>query len=708
MAGLQTETTIEGMPITEVQIKDYLVTGKQFLSLWDQNGRCVDCNITTLNFFGASTKEEFNKRLVETAPPFQPDGSPSMPTWAKYLRDAYEQDGVISFDWLCKKIDDNSYASVRINFYRIQYLEQDVICAFGGRDSDDAGAKAEEGIDSCLADEMVHIMMDIAPVACYLYNHNFSVMDCNHHAIEMFEYDSKGEMNRSTITDNAPEYQPSGELSTEYAIQRITEAFQKGITKGEWTAKTKSGRIFRCETTIARITYKNEPAILIYMRETGEHLEHTRQAAEQRMAERRMRLMIDNMPMGCALFNTEQEMIDSNQAAATLFGFETKQDSIKDGWKRILLERQPDGSDSRVLVNNHTLIALKTGRTRFECIMQTIDGALIPVEVVLLRVNWQGEDGLIAFTRDMTTEYKYREVERMVKQRFQVLLDSSPLACMILDEDFEILEVNQRVQELFGLENKQEYIDRFFELLPEYQPDGRDSVEKIKEILKLAFEVGSAHFEWMHCDFAGELIPCEITFEQVELQDRRLVLGYTRDLRELKGVMSMKEHLEHLAFTDSLTGIYNRRYFMETAEADLRESDDRNQDFSLLMLDIDYFKDVNDKYGHLIGDEVLKVLSKRIKYALRSSSVVARYGGEEFVVMLKETNAVNAVKTAWRINNAVNSSNFFVEGIEIPVTVSIGVAAKTEKGLRLAHILKNADDALYRAKESGRNTVCEL
>ena len=160
-----------------------------------------------------------------------------------------------------------------------------------------------------------------------------------------------------------------------------------------------------------------------------------------------------------------------------------------------------------------------------------------------------------------------------------------------------------------------------------------------------------------------------------------------------------------LAFTDALTGAHNRRYLVETAEQELKECIEKDQNFSLIMIDIDHFKSINDRYGHACGDEVLKILTSRVRHILKHDTLFVRYGGEEFVVTLSGVSHEDAEKTAWRLQKAIKASAFRIGALEINVTASFGVASKTATSTTLSDIIHKADKALYRAKASGRNTV---
>jgi len=429
---------------------------------------------------------------------------------------------------------------------------------------------------------------------------------------------------------------------------------------------------------------------------------------EKRAVEEKLRVIIDNMPMVSNISCRNSNVIECNEEAPRIFGLRNKQEYMERFFE-LQPKLQPDGRDSYEKALAMEAIAFKNGQNRFEWMHQHINGDPIPCEVTLTRVIWQEEDHLLSFVRDLREYHAAQKRERMVMQRMQAMLDSSPLACAILDENFNenlnVLEVNQELLKLFELTNVQDYIGRFLDFSPKHQPDGRLSKVKWKEKVTLAFETGRAHFKWMCQTLDGKPIPCEMTLVCITSDDKKLLIGYMRDLREINEAISMVKQFEMMAFTDALTGARNRRYFTETAEQELLLCVKEERDFSLILFDIDHFKRVNDTNGHDIGDEVLKIVVARTRHNLKRGTLVARYGGEEFVVMLTNVNHENAVKVAWQIQKRIEESPFSANGLEIKITVSIGVAPKTAEHTTLSDIFKNADQALYHAKATGKNKV---
>jgi diguanylate cyclase (GGDEF)-like protein len=168
--------------------------------------------------------------------------------------------------------------------------------------------------------------------------------------------------------------------------------------------------------------------------------------------------------------------------------------------------------------------------------------------------------------------------------------------------------------------------------------------------------------------------------------------------------VTVMKTLEEAAYTDPLTGLYNRRYFMELSLKRFAQTKRLNQHCFAMMFDLDFFKKVNDTYGHPAGDFVLQTVSARISNALRSYDILARCGGEEFILLLTDINPGHVFKLAERIRHDIGKTPCYFEGKAIDITVSIGLAAGSHAAT-LAELLENVDKALYRAKAEGRNRV---
>jgi len=175
--------------------------------------------------------------------------------------------------------------------------------------------------------------------------------------------------------------------------------------------------------------------------------------------------------------------------------------------------------------------------------------------------------------------------------------------------------------------------------------------------------------------------------------------------REVAERQAVQAQLLEMATTDSLTGLYNRRYFMTTASQEFERARRYQTPLALLMLDADHFKSVNDRYGHHIGDEVLKALARNGQRQLREMDLFARLGGEEFAILLPQTD-LNAARTvAERVRQSIAAQPVAAEESTVSFTVSIGLAQLEPSTQNLDDLLRQADAALYQAKDNGRNRV---
>jgi diguanylate cyclase (GGDEF)-like protein len=165
------------------------------------------------------------------------------------------------------------------------------------------------------------------------------------------------------------------------------------------------------------------------------------------------------------------------------------------------------------------------------------------------------------------------------------------------------------------------------------------------------------------------------------------------------------ELLEKLATIDSMTGLYNRRHFLALAGAEWSRFQRYQRPLSILMIDIDHFKSVNDRYGHAVGDQAIISVATACQRGKRNSDVVGRLGGEEFAIFLPETDSAQAAVVAERIRESVAGHFLSVHNVQFKLTISVGIAAATASMPGTDALLRAADQALYQAKSEGRNRL---
>jgi diguanylate cyclase (GGDEF)-like protein len=170
--------------------------------------------------------------------------------------------------------------------------------------------------------------------------------------------------------------------------------------------------------------------------------------------------------------------------------------------------------------------------------------------------------------------------------------------------------------------------------------------------------------------------------------------------------MEMQRKYQRYAMTDALTGLHNRGWLDDAFDREVKRSERDQLPLSLIMIDVDKFKDYNDAYGHLAGDQVLATIAKAIRSPLRPNDLVARFGGEEFAVLLPETNVINARFIAERLRENVGHADLgMIDGKQLPnVTISLGISTRSPNDT-LDMLIAAADVAMYHAKQKGRNRV---
>lgn len=183
-------------------------------------------------------------------------------------------------------------------------------------------------------------------------------------------------------------------------------------------------------------------------------------------------------------------------------------------------------------------------------------------------------------------------------------------------------------------------------------------------------------------------------------------LGKLLTFHDVTEMKELQRRLETLATHDELTGLWNRRYLNDAAAREVEKARAEGSEFSVIMMDLDHFKKINDTYGHAAGDHVLIAVAKASQSSLRHDDIVGRFGGEEFLVLLPNTTAEAAKIVAEKLRAAIEACRATYDGQKLSVTVSLGIASFSPTCSTLKDILIAADLALYRAKDSGRNCVC--
>jgi len=300
------------------------------------------------------------------------------------------------------------------------------------------------------------------------------------------------------------------------------------------------------------------------------------------------------------------------------------------------------------------------------------------------------------------------------EKRFRLLSDNAPVLIWITDAQGKRIFANKAWALILG-EDVDENADVWINNIHR-----KDRAGYKKHIASLRDKPSPADFEYRFKKENGEY--CHLLERSVpRLEKNGTFMGLfatTVDITSLKKaekslrqanqvleaeVEKRTKEMRQMMLTDILTGTKNRRFLMESLDANILRSERYGSDLSLIFIDIDHFKNVNDDYGHLVGDNILVRVTKIIKEQVRECDELCRYGGEEFVILLPESNVDHAELLAQRILNAIRNTDMPEMNKSITVSAGLGQWQKGEKSL---DVLKKCDHALYKAKDTGRDRAC--
>lgn len=315
----------------------------------------------------------------------------------------------------------------------------------------------------------------------------------------------------------------------------------------------------------------------------------------------------------------------------------------------------------------------------------------LELRAILDRVN----ESLLIIARDITSDELLRQQLSISEKNYRTIFDSSTDMVVVHDaQSGQILDYNLRVYEKIKCNYDFFYSHEMLIFIHGKKVD-------LFSVLTLEGNARSHSFEAQCIRIKGDTFPVWIDSYVVEYNGRPSILSIIRDITEQK---KYEEELVRLSVTDVLTSLENRRSFYNIADKELSRFKRYQTQFSVAMVDIDHFKEVNDTHGHDIGDMVLKNVSRVLKESLRNLDSVFRFGGEEFIMLLPSTGADQCRIVCERVREKVaQTETTLSNGDTICCTVSIGISSCLKEDISIDSIVKRADEALYYSKEEGRN-----
>lgn len=310
----------------------------------------------------------------------------------------------------------------------------------------------------------------------------------------------------------------------------------------------------------------------------------------------------------------------------------------------------------------------------------------------------------ITANQRLLSEIEYRKrAERELEYReslFRGIFNNAAVGIALLNEEGYYRHANATLCRMTGYSEEELLRIRFEDIT--HTDDLEKSIQSKQGIFQGDYSCINCEKRFISKN--QEVLWAEVNLSAIHGKDNEITdaIVVVNDLTVRK---RMEKELLHQATTDCLTGVDNRLSFMRKTEREFNRAQRYKRDLALVLIDVDKFKDVNDHYGHLIGDRVLKDVVKACKAALRETDIIARIGGEEFAIVLLESDLETAKDAALRVQQNVSEAKVRYGDAEIQVTISMGIGIRREEDTNVDSIFKRADDALYSAKNSGRNKI---
>jgi diguanylate cyclase (GGDEF)-like protein/PAS domain S-box-containing protein len=312
--------------------------------------------------------------------------------------------------------------------------------------------------------------------------------------------------------------------------------------------------------------------------------------------------------------------------------------------------------------------------------------------------------------RTAELEAALRDNERMTRAvreseaKFRALVSQSMVGIVII-EDGKFTYSNAKFDEIFGY--SAEEVRRLGPLDVAVEEDRPLVAEMVR--VRATGDFDRVEYAFRGLRKSGEVADIEIHGSGLDIGGKVLLISLVMDITERvrteHEVQALQDRLREESTHDALTGLYNRRYLEDTLGRELIRAEREGYPISVIMGDLDHFKDVNDRHGHLAGDEVLRIFGELMKQYSRGSDIYCRYGGEEFLLVLPKMSEEDAVRRAEQLRKAIAAVPISFGPVQITVTASFGVATSPNDGRTSDELIAKADDALYEAKTAGRNRV---
>lgn len=482
---------------------------------------------------------------------------------------------------------------------------------------------------------------------------------------------------------------PTAEVSRAFLSRLRSSA--TGIDERVTLRHSESGQPLEARISARYTEIDGELALLLVVRDETDN-EQTRHALRE--VERKFTIVFNAAPDGIAIVRaSDRVIVDVNDYMCEIAGY-AREDLLGNPMGTLKVFDDADAAQ-----HGRQMLQRLGGFRNLELTLRHRQGEVIPALVSASVVNLDGEPCVLILVRDIRDQRRAEQALRRADARFRSAFEDAPMGIALVDAQLEIIEANHWLADMLGMKRNTLGGLGFTNVVPEDERAGL--CHSLMQLLH--DDNGPLHREQTLLGPDGQ--PRQAILHAVLQQDEASEPPYfIVQLVDITDIKRSQEQMERLAFYDPLTGLANRRLFMDRLEQSLQHSRRSGKPSALLFLDLDQFKAVNDTHGHDVGDELLKLIADRLRHAVRREDTVARLGGDEFNVLLHEVRDVDAAGQVAEHLLTVLREPAIVGGNRLEVTTSIGIAMIPSDGSDPTSLAQRADHAMYQAKQQGRNT----
>jgi len=544
----------------------------------------------------------------------------------------------------------------------------------------------QRAIEEALAEKELWLRSTFVALgeAVLILTPKMAILDANPAAEAMFGMDQADLQNRPVgdLHVNAKHY--------DNFLARFRAAVEDG-ERGlfELPLKRRTGEIFPADQSLSLI--KGDDGATLGVVNVIRDISHRKHAeAELKRSEEKFRRIFETIEEGYMVTDLEGTVLMVNPATCRLLQFEESE----------LVGRNIDTlyKRTRERAGFREVLHAKGAVRGLQMTARRKDGSTIVIEANAHQVlNNQDEPVAMEGTfRDITKRMEAEKVLRESEKQYRAFFENNHAIMLLTDPKSEgIIDANPAAEDFYG------YPVEVMRTMNMSQINALDRDEMFTE-MRRSMDEGRTYFILRHRLANGELRDVEVYSGPIMVQGAQRLYSVIHDVTKR---IELEQEMKLLATTDALTGADNRHQFFAQGGVEVQRAKRYEQPLAMLMLDIDYFKSINDTYGHAAGDQVLKALSGAVSSLLRSSDIFGRLGGEEFAVILPQTGMEEGAEVAERLRATLAGLEVLVGDDRIAFTVSMGVTLARAEDKTVEEVLNRADEALYKAKRMGRNRV---